>query len=311
MQFKQFKHHLSNSTVISVALVVLLAFSVYAVVRISLLSAKISLIGMELASTTAQLSENTDFLSQNITDLKTQTVGISNTLSSAQQNIDAVKTQVGGVEQTVGSISGTVGNLQKLSQIDPELLKKYSKVYFMNENYVPAHLSQIPKNYLYSELRPEQFVSEALPHLNNLLDSAKAGGVTLYVKSAYRSFSQQEMLKSAYTVVYGAGTANSFSADQGYSEHQLGVTVDLITTGFDGQLDERFDRTQAYEWLQNNAHRFGFILSYPKGNDFYVYEPWHWRFVGVQLATLLHDSKLTFYSVDQREIDVYLVNLFD
>ena len=90
-----------------------------------------------------------------------QTVGLSNTLSNTQQNIDAVKTQVGGVEKTVGSISGTVGVLQKLSQIDQELLMKYSKVYFMNENYTPSHLTDIPADYLYSALRSEQFLTEA------------------------------------------------------------------------------------------------------------------------------------------------------
>jgi len=272
---------------------------------------RISALTEELASTNALLSRNTEKLSQGLTDLRSQTVGLSDTLSSAQQNIDAVKTQVGGVEQTVGSISGTVGTLEKLSQIDPELLKKYSKVYFMNENYVPAHLTGIPDYYLYKTSRPEQFLTEAWPFLKNLLDSARVNGVELYVESAYRSFAEQQSLKSLYTVVYGAGTANSFSADQGYSEHQLGTTLDFITTGLDGQLDDGFDKTEAYRWLLSNAYRFGFSLSYPKGNSYYVYEPWHWRFVGVKLATYLHDNGLNFYDMDQRDIDGYLVYIFD
>src|SRR3990167_1970818 len=113
-----------------------------------------------------------------------------------------------------------------------------------------------------------------------------------------------------YTVVYGAGTANSFSADQGYSEHQIGTTLDFITTRLSGQLTG-FDKTEGYQWLLNNAHNFGFILSYPKNNTYYVYEPWHWRFVGVKLATYLYDNKLNFYDMDQREIDTYLANTFD
>ncbi|MFZ2049114.1 MAG: M15 family metallopeptidase, partial [Minisyncoccia bacterium] len=249
----------------------------------------------ELASTTAQLSKTTDLLSQNLKSLNDQNAGFYNTLTSAQQNIDTVKNQVGGVEQTVGT-------LQKLSQTDPELLKKYSKVYFMNENYTPAHLTNIPTEYLYSEKRPEQFLTEAWPFLKNLFDSAKSSGVNLYAKSAYRSFAEQQTLKSVYSVVYGAGTANSFSADQGYSEHQIGTTMDFITSGLGGQLDG-FDGTQAYEWLMSNAYRYGFILSYPKGNAYFVYEPWHWRFVGTKLATYLHDNKLNFYDMDQRDID--------
>lgn len=288
----------------------LAGFIVYAFTRISALTEQTKVFETELASTTAALSRNTSKLSQNIADLRLETVGLSNKLSSTEQNIDAVKHQVGGVEQTVGSISGTVGNLQKLSQIDPELLKKYSKVYFMNENYVPAHLTDIPADYRYNQKRSEQFLTEAWPFLKRMLDSAKAAGVTLQVKSAYRSFAEQQSLKSAYTVVYGVGTANSFAADQGYSEHQLGTTVDFVGEGSGGKVDG-FEKTEAYRWLAENAHFFGFELSYPKGNSYYVYEPWHWRFVGVKLTTSLNDNKLNFYDVDQREIDAYLISIFD
>jgi len=293
-----------------VVFVILGGILIYAFVRISSLTEDVSLITTELASTTAALSQNTSHLAQNITDLRTQTTGLSDTLSSTQDNIATVNTKVGGVLQTVGSISGTVGTLQKLSQIDPELLKKYSKVYFMNENYVPARLVSIPKEYLYTETVPEHFLADAWPFLRKLADAAKADGITLYVSSAFRSFGEQQSLKSSYTVVYGAGTANSFSADQGYSEHQLGTTVDFITTGLGGKLDG-FDGTATYSWLLANAHRFGFVLSYPKDNSYYIYEPWHWRFVGTKLAAYLHDNKLNFYDLDQRAIDDYLINIFD
>lgn len=307
MNYQEFRKFLPNLIPAGVVFVVLGGFLIYAFARISSLTNHANYLTTELASTTAALSRNTTALSAELTGLRSQTLGISDSLS---QNINAVKNQVGGVEQTVGSISGTVGTLQKLSQIDPELLKKYSKVYFMNENYIPAHLTDIPAELSYSKTRTEQFMTEAWPFLKNLLDAAKAGGVELYVKSAYRSFAEQQSLKSSYSIIYGAGTANSFSADQGYSEHQLGTTVDFITTKLNGQL-EGFDNTDAYRWLQNNAYRFGFELSYPKGNSYYVYEPWHWRFVGVKLSNSLRDNKLNFYDVEQRQIDAYLVNIFD
>lgn len=282
----------------------------YEYVRISILQKQINLLQSELASTTSALSWNTYELSKNITDLRTQTLGLSNTLSYTQKNIEAVKDQVGGVEQTVGTIGNTVGNLQKLAAVDPEILKKYSKVYFMNENYVPAHLNAVPVEYIYNNNRSEQFLSEATPYLINLLGSAKANGVTLYVKSGYRSFRDQKSLKSNYAFIYGAGTANTFSADQGYSEHQLGTTLDFITVGLNGQL-AGFDKTPSYTWLTDNAYKYGFILSYPKNNKYYIYEPWHWRFVGVKLATYLHNNKLNFYDLDQRDIDTYLGTIFD
>lgn len=310
MKNKDVKSSISNLVPAGTVLVILGGFLIYAFLQISSLTKNVAILTEDLASTTAALSRNTDILSQNLVDLRTQTVGISSTLSSAQQNIASVQTQVGGVEQNVSSISGAVGTLQKLVATDPELLKKYSKVYFLNENYVPAHLTNVPQNYVYSDTRAEQYLTEAWPFLKAMADSAKANGISLYIASAYRSFADQQNLKSGYSIIYGAGTANSFSADQGYSEHQLGTAVDLITTGLGGQLDG-FDGTQAYQWLKANAYRFGFELSYPNGNAYYVYEPWHWRFVGVKLATYLHDQKLNFYDMDQRDIDSYLANLFD
>lgn len=308
----QVHHNQSHFTRIFVGLLLvgLIGAVLFEYQEISKLQKRADSLTSELASTTAALSWNTYQLSQNITDLRTATLGLTNTLAYTQQNIDAVRSQVGGVEQTVGSISGAVGNLQKLAAVDPELLKKYSKVYFMNENYVPAHLTTIPSDFVYSQTRPEQFLTEATPHLISLLSFAKASGVTIYVKSGYRSFAEQKSLKSSYTVNYGAGSANTFSADQGYSEHQLGTTIDFITVGLNGQL-AGFDKTAAYQWLTNNAFRYGFVLSYPKGNKYYVYEPWHWRFVGVKLATYLHDNAINFYDLDQREIDKYLATTFD
>ncbi len=282
---------------------VLGGFGAYQFNKITVLTNNVNSLNTELASTTAKLAQTTGLLSDNLKSLNDQNAGFYNTLTSTQQNIDTVRNQVGGVEQTVGT-------LQKLSETDPELLKKYSKVYFMNENYTPAHLTNIPTEFLYSEQRSERFLSEAWPYLQNLLNSAKGSGVKLYVKSGYRSFAEQQNLKSAYSIVYGVGTANSFSADQGYSEHQIGTTMDFITSGLGGQLDG-FDGTQAFEWLKSNAYKYGFILSYPKGNTYFVYEPWHWRFVGIKLATYLHDTKSNFYDLDQRDIDKYLVNIFD
>ncbi len=271
-----------------------------------------------LASTTAVLHSVTDALAKNISDLHVETSGISRTLSStandvtsAQNSIIAVKDQVGGVEQTVGSISGSVSTLQKLATTDPELLKKYSKVYFLNENYTPAHLVTIPQGVVYSNSKPELFLEEAMPFLKNLLTAASSSRVMMYVSSGYRSFGTQEKLKSEYTVKYGEGTANSFSADQGYSEHQLGTTVDFITGGFHGELTNAFDTTDAFKWLAENAYKYGFELSYPKGNEYYVYEPWHWRFVGVKLATYIHDNTKNFYDMDQRDIDTHLADFFD
>ncbi len=198
--------------------------------------------------------------------------------------------------------------LQKLTQTDKQLLAKYSKVYFLNENYVPAQLVTIDKAYTTQE-KQLQFLKDAYPYLEELLKDAAEDGIPLRIASAYRSYNEQKALKSAYKAMYGAG-ANTFSADQGYSEHQLGTTVDFTTPELIGAVPA-FENTTSYTWLKNNAYKYGFILSYPKSNAYYIYEPWHWRFVGVKLARTLHEDNKNFYDLDQREIDSYLIHLFD
>lgn len=72
-----------------------------------------------------------------------------------------------------------------------------------------------------------------------------------------------------------------------------------------------FDKTSEYSWFVGNAYHFGFVLSYPKGNSYYIYQLWHWRYVGMKLSTYLHDNNLNFCDLDQRDIDTYLINTFD
>ncbi len=209
----------------------------------------------------------------------------------------------------VSSITSQVGVLDKLSKTDKELLQKYSKVYFLNENYVPKRLTPIDVVYVFDRKKNEQIVTEVWPHLASMLFDASSSQATLRVISSYRSFDQQMALKSSYKVTYGQG-ANRFSADQGYSEHQLGTALDFTTPGL-GSGYNRFEGTAAYRWLTDNAYHYGFVLSYPKNNKFYQYEPWHWRYVGVALASRLHTEGKYFYDLSQREIDPYLVHLFD
>ncbi|MEN9524533.1 MAG: hypothetical protein RL536_602 [Candidatus Parcubacteria bacterium] len=271
------------------------------------LSSNLSELNMHLTTLERKFASTTDELRENLAQSRNS---LSDDIKQQKQNAAALEQKLGTYQQQVSTVSGTVDTLQKLSKTDPELLAKYSKVFFLNEYYAPARLTEIPSDYAYSDNKVLKFQSDVWPHLKQLMDNAKTDEVKIYVDSAYRSFNEQSALKSSYRVTYGAGTANTFSADQGYSEHQLGTTVDFITTGLGGQL-EGFDGTRAYNWLQINAYKYGFVLSYPKNNTFYVFEPWHWRFVGIKLATDLHNQNKNFYDLDQRKIDEYLVNFFE
>ena len=254
-----------------------------------------------LFTTTEGFEKITQNIQQEVFRMKIANTNLANSLNAEKNKNEFFAEQISGIQ-------GTVNVLEKLSKTDEELLQKYSKVYFLNENYVPENLSVIDKKYTYNQNEIYQIHAKAQPFLYALLETASSSGSGLEIISAYRSFGTQASLKYGYSVVYGSG-ANQFSADQGYSEHQLGTTVDL--TSKDNVPFSKFDTTQAYKWLQENAYKYGFILSYPKSNQYYRFEPWHWRFVGVSLATKLHDNNQYFYGLDQREIDAYLVSIFD
>lgn len=259
----------------------------------SLLQAK-----AELAAATSTSST----IGEELAKTKEENATLAEALDSEQRRNDAF-------QERIDSISGTVGKLDKLSKLDPELLQKYSKVYFLNDNYVPSGLLQIPTDWTHGA-QEEYFHKDAWPFLEDMLEDAKEDGIELRIVSGYRSFGTQAILKSNYSINYGSG-ANAFSADQGYSEHQLATTLDFTTDELGSSWSSSFEASEAYEWLLDNAYKYGFVLSYPKDNKFYIFEPWHWRYVGENLARDLQEDGKHFYDLDQREIDSYLIDIFE
>lgn len=254
------------------------------------------------ASTTAEFENKVKQLEADLSRAENENTNLTNSLIAEQDKNNLFEGQI-------NVIQGAVNTLEKLRKTDEELLQKYSKVYFLNENYIPSNLAEIDLKYLYNKGQPLQIHANVQPYLYNLFESASSSGASMEIISAYRSFGAQTSLKLNYKMTYGSG-ANKFSADQGYSEHQLGTTIDITTPDL-GASFTKFETTTAYKWLTENAYKYGFILSYPKQNTYYRFEPWHWRFVGVSLATKLHDSNKYFYDIDQREIDQYLISIFD
>jgi LAS superfamily LD-carboxypeptidase LdcB len=247
---------------------------------------------------------------QKISDIETILLAAQENNTTFADALNAAKEKADALDKQFRKVNNNVEDLEKITKTDPELLQKYSKIFFLNENYVPLDLTNIPTEYTFNKDKIYKIHSEVWPQLENLLKDAKKEGLSVQIISAFRSFSEQAQLKGAYTVTYGAGSANQFSADQGYSEHQLGTTVDFtnptVADTFSG-----FSKSKEYAWLKENAYKYGFILSYPEVNSSYQFEPWHWRFVGINLATDLHKSGKNFYDLTQREIDSYIVNLFD
>jgi D-alanyl-D-alanine carboxypeptidase len=131
--------------------------------------------------------------------------------------------------------------------------------------------------------------------LIEMLEVAAEDGYSMYAKSSYRSYQEQVVTFQFWVDQKGLEEAERQSARPGHSEHQLGTTTDLTTDGTGGVL-EAFRGTPEAEWVAENSWKFGFIVSYPQGLEDvtgYVWEPWHVRFVGVDLAADVHASGLT------------------
>lgn len=276
---------------------------------LSALTKERDLLSAENASTTRLMETEREEASSTIAELSERLSLTAEDLAEIENDLRRERDKNSEFEDQINDLAGTVGVLDKLSKTDKELLQKYSRTYFLNENFMPLKLSLIPKSYLMNPNKDAYFHGDALKFLEDMLDAASRAGFDVKIISAFRSFDEQKAVKSSFTVVYGSG-ANAFSADQGYSEHQLGTTVDIVDTVTKTTSDS-FADTEAYAWLVKNAYKYGFILSYPKGNNFYIYEPWHWRFVGRSLAKDLHNEDKTFYELDQRELDKYLIKIFD
>ncbi len=134
------------------------------------------------------------------------------------------------------------------------------------------------------------------PDLLEMIEAAAEDGVTLTVVSAYRSYESQENIFSRYAEQHGEEAANRFSARPGQSEHQLGTTVDFGDTPHDWSA--QFADTPAGQWLRQNAHYFGFAMSYPRDKEHitgYIFEPWHYRYIGREAALEWHESGLTLF----------------
>jgi LAS superfamily LD-carboxypeptidase LdcB len=138
--------------------------------------------------------------------------------------------------------------------------------------------------------------AEAKAALEQMLSTAYDAGHDIYARSAYRSYAEQERTFAYWVSVVGEAEARRISAEPGHSEHQLGTTADLTTAEVGYDLVESFGGTAAGRWLADNAHAYGFALSYPAGGEpvtGYAYEPWHFRYVGREHAAAWKGSGLT------------------
>lgn len=120
--------------------------------------------------------------------------------------------------------------------------------------------------------------------------AAAADGISLWILSSFRSYEDQDVIYNRYVAQDGRDAADTYSSRPGHSDHQTGYTFDL------NSLEQDFQYDPAGQWLDKNCYKYGFIIRYPKGKESstgYMYEPWHVRYIGVDLATKVTQSGLS------------------
>ncbi len=134
---------------------------------------------------------------------------------------------------------------------------------------------------------PKELQIEFMNHFNEMKQDAAKVGIYLTIISGYRDYKTQEIIYKGYVEKDGEKGADRYSARPGHSEHQTGLAADL------NSLSISFANTEEGRFLNENCARYGFIIRYPKGKESitgYMYEPWHIRYVGTELANKLYQD---------------------
>lgn len=167
-----------------------------------------------------------------------------------------------------------------------------NKFYSLDSSYDSTDMVNISNQYSFGS---NQMVTEkTLDAFITMFNDAKKENLTLVINSSFRSYEDQEEIYNYYKKTKGEAYADSIAAHPGFSEHQTGMAIDIQTYGSTAATFEKFDE---FKWLKENAHKYGFILRYPKGKEYltgYNYESWHFRYVGVEAATYIYENDITF-----------------
>ena len=180
-------------------------------------------------------------------------------------------------------------NTKKAENLNTNLIL-VNKYNYLTEDYIPENLEPIDIAYARSGM---QLVREAKEAFETLSEDAKKEGKNIIAMSSYRSYDYQVNLYDNYVATDGKEAADTYSARAGYSEHQTGLAVDVYNKVLPYTS---FEETEEFNWMQENAYKYGFILRFPKDKvniTGYQYESWHYRYVGKEAAKYIHNHDLT------------------
>ncbi|MCI8446448.1 MAG: M15 family metallopeptidase [Bacilli bacterium] len=173
--------------------------------------------------------------------------------------------------------------------------KNYSlivnKHYELGKDYAPDDIVPCSTMYAYDN---NSLREEAYNAFKRLFNAAKADGHTIIINSSYRTYDWQNEFYNDYKLTHGQSKADSIAARAGHSEHQSGLAIDVASFN---NPSANFEDTEEFTWMSQNCYKYGFILRYPKGRENitgFEYESWHYRYVGIDIATEIHEKNITF-----------------
>lgn len=165
------------------------------------------------------------------------------------------------------------------------LVNKYNK---LPDNYEIDDLVVLDNEY---SNKGEKVRKVIYNDLKKMFDDAKKDNINLNVISGFRTYEKQDTLFNNSIKKNGIDHALIYSAKPGYSEHQLGLAIDV------NSVEENFKNTNEYKWLKNNSYKYGFIERYPENKEYitgFGYEPWHYRYLGVDITTRIFTENITY-----------------
>lgn len=177
------------------------------------------------------------------------------------------------------------------SDLEKESLILVNKYNYLEENHEIPNLEDISLMYAYSNNRLQE---EAVTNYVRMARAAKENGLSIIVNSSYRTYEDQEKIYNSFYRQYGEEYAEEYSAHPGYSEHETGLAVDIDTYQ---STSASFEESEEYAWLKEHCYEYGYILRYPEGLEKitgYLYEPWHYRYVGIDAAKQIKEENITF-----------------
>lgn len=187
-------------------------------------------------------------------------------------------------------------SMDKENYTDPVKVTEFSsdmlvnKHYQLNEDFVPDNLVEFDKKYCNDGVQRGN--GEAVSAFVKMYEAAKKEGLSLVINSSYRSYDEQEELCNYYKELYGEGYVQRYVALPGFSEHQTGLAFDIGSAS-----SKVFAESGEYEWMLENAYKYGFILRFTKSNSSFTgfrSEPWHYRYVGKKIAKYIYENNISF-----------------